>query len=44
MSGRLHVAAVLTVVIRMGGPQIAVAWEGDIKIDLQEVGWGHGLD
>ena len=19
-------------------------WEGTIKIDLEEVGWGHGLD
>jgi hypothetical protein len=19
-------------------------WEGNIKMDLQEVGWGHGLD
>ena len=20
------------------------AWEANIKMDLQEVGWGHGLD
>jgi hypothetical protein len=19
-------------------------WEGNIKVDLKEVGWGHGLD
>jgi len=19
-------------------------WEGNIKMDLQEVGWGHGMD
>jgi hypothetical protein len=26
----------------LGGPRRR--WEGTLKMDLQEVGWGHGLD
>ena len=26
----------------LGRPRLR--WEDNIKIDLQEVGWGHGLD
>jgi hypothetical protein len=27
---------------QLGGPRCR--WDDNIKMDLQEVGWGHGLD
>jgi flagellar biosynthesis protein FlhB len=36
------VLLVVVVVVPLGRPRRR--WEDNIKMDLQEVGWGHGLD